>query len=173
MQRYAEQTPHSAILSFKTRQNLSLEAITYAPSYRSTGWSYARQDPKERRPDYLFVLAGIRLNESGLLRFMWSRIFFSFLRMLSLVTLENFFFCDGLGQSHSSTLPYCSSISFPEVRFAFRRSKSGWLRLGEVSCTPLLLAIIREGGAKKRFPLPALDSFILANFISGHGILPD
>lgn len=121
---------------------------------------------------YRVPFAGIKLVESGPACFMCSRIFFSFLRMLSLVTFEYFFFSVGLGQSHSSTFPYCSSICLPVVRLALRRSRSTCCRVGDVFSTDFVLAI-KEGGAKYRVFLPALEAFIFAYFGSGQGILPD
>jgi prepilin signal peptidase PulO-like enzyme (type II secretory pathway) len=109
----------------------------------------------------------------ALLCFMCSRIFFSFLRIFSLFTFEYFFFPDGLGQSHSSTDPYCSSICLPVTRVAFIRSRFTSLLVPSWSAVVLALAIILEGDAMKRLPLCSLDSFILVVLTSGQGILPD
>src|SRR5688572_13002260 len=104
---------------------------------------------------------------------MCSRIFFSFLRMFSLVTLEYFFLPAGLGQSHSSTVPYCSSICLPVTRFARNRSRLTLFFALLLSSAPFVLAIIFEGEDTNRFPFCALECFNFANFTSGQGIFPD
>src|SRR5687768_7001802 len=104
---------------------------------------------------------------------MCSRIFFSFRRMLSFVTFEYFFLPAGLGQSHSSTVPYCSSICLPVTRLARSRSRLTLLFGLLFSSEPFVLAIIFEGEAINRFDFCALEDFNFANFISGQGILPD
>src|SRR5688500_19681520 len=84
--------------------------------------------------------------ESEALRcFMCSRIFFSFLRMFSLVTLEYFFLPAGLGQSHSSTVPYCSSFCLPVTRFARKRSRLTLFFALLFFSSPFFMAIIFDG----------------------------